>query len=59
MYNSIVQFRIKPEVKTDLEALAAKSGVSVSDIIRACITRALPYVKDRIESQLARVNDQP
>lgn len=59
MYNPIMQFRIAPELKAEVERLAEKANLPVSEVIRACITRALPYVEGRIDEQLARVNDQP
>jgi predicted DNA-binding protein len=37
--------RLPEDLKVRLQALSAQSGVSVSELIRACITRALPYVE--------------
>lgn len=37
-----------------LEALAAASGIPVSQIILACITRALPYVDQKIAERLTQ-----
>ena len=52
MYNPIMQFRIPPDLKAEVERLAQKADLPVSEIIRACITRALPYVEGRIDEQL-------
>lgn len=35
-----------------VKALAAESGLSVSEIIRACVRRAMPYVEQKIRERL-------
>lgn len=48
-----VSLRIPVEQKAALDALSEKSGISVSQLIIACITRALPYIEGRIDERLA------
>lgn len=54
-----VAVRIPVEQKAALDALSERSGISISQLVIACITRALPYIEGRIDERLVRVNDQP
>ena len=49
MNSPIVQVRLPQEVLDKVKAMSRESGYSVSEIIRACIVRALPYVEDKIQ----------
>lgn len=54
-----VSLRIPVEQKAALDALALKSGHTVSQLIITCIKRSLPVLQEHVDKQLARVNDQP
>lgn len=49
MPSPVTQIRTPPEMKVKLEELSASSGISVSEIVRACVTRALPYIESKIQ----------
>ena len=52
----MLKFRLSVELVDKVKRLSEESGFSVSEIIRACIVRALPYVEDRIKQ--SRVSGQ-
>ena len=41
-------YRLPEEMIAELKALSVESGIPVSELVRACIRRALPYVKTKI-----------
>jgi predicted DNA-binding protein len=41
----MIQLRLTEELKGQLEALSQETDFTVSELVRACITRALPYVE--------------
>ena len=43
------QFRLPQELLDKIKTLSRESGIPASEIIRACIVRALPYVEDKIK----------
>ena len=47
MESPYLKFRLPPEVLEKIKALSVESGLTVSDILRACVTRALPYVEQK------------
>jgi hypothetical protein len=48
----LVALRLGQEQAAKLVNLSAASGIPVSELIRACITRALPYVDSKIAERL-------
>lgn len=54
-----VTLRVPIAQAGQIETLAAASGLPVSQIILACITRALPYVDGKIAEVLAAQNATP
>ena len=42
-----VKVRLDPATLGKLSALSQESGYSTSELIRACVTRALPYVEQK------------
>jgi hypothetical protein len=40
-------------MKADLDRIAEKSGLSVSEIIKACIRRSLSVIEAHVDKQLA------
>ena len=51
MKTKITPIRLTLELSARLEALSDSSGFSVSELIRACIHRALPYVENKVQEQ--------
>ena len=49
MESPYLKFRLPPEVLEKIKALSVESGLTVSDILRACVTRALPYVEQKVK----------
>jgi hypothetical protein len=45
----MLKFRLSKELADKVKLLSEESGFSVSEIVRACIDRALLYVEDRIK----------
>ncbi len=49
MNSPMAKFRLPQELLDHIKRLSAESGYPVSEVIRACIVRALPYVEDKIQ----------
>ena len=47
MNSPILKVRVPQELAEKIKALSVESGFTVSDILRACVTRALPYVEQK------------
>ena len=47
MDSPILRVRVSQELAEKIKALSVESGLTVSDILRACVTRALPYVEQK------------
>lgn len=53
MNSPIAKFRLPQETLDKIKRLSEESGFSVSDLIRACIDRAYPYVEQKAKEQKA------
>ena len=53
MNSPMLKFRLPQELADKVKRLSEESGLPVSEVIRACITRALPYVEQRIKESRA------
>ena len=51
MDSPILKVRVPQELAEKVKTLSAQSGFTVSDILRACIVRALPYVEQKVKGR--------
>jgi Arc/MetJ-type ribon-helix-helix transcriptional regulator len=54
MYDPRLIIRIPKDLLTEVEALVGLSGHSKSDVIRACLKKALPQIREFVEAQLEK-----
>ena len=51
MDSPILKVRVPQELAEKVKTLSAQSGFTVSDILRACVSRALPYVEQKVKDK--------
>jgi NRPS condensation-like uncharacterized protein len=50
MEKPILKFRLPEETHSKVKALASEANTTVTDILLACVLRALPYVEAKIKN---------
>ena len=56
IYSAPVKVRLRPDDLTRLTQVSRDTGISVQELVRGRVSRALPYIEQRARS---RSKDQP